>query len=279
MSNGTMEIRYGGRYGNNLFGYFSARLYCEKNGLNLLTKPPSLCLDILPNRDYGKNPNNLRSIGIGDKSYHSRKEEVLFYGKGNYIWSGLHQYEDIYYNNRDQILSWIKSKSLSNKSKSFVIHIRIDDFISRERHLIISREYYKYCINKYGENYEEIILVKEDSNKEYEINYMNYLIDYIKSINKIPIYNKNNASDDFWTIANADTIISSNSTFCFWATFFSNGKIIAFPYCGIDILPGKKIKDWRNLAIFYQKEFNSNIIIDKNFSENIIDYFDNVWNE
>ena len=31
MSNGTMEIRYGGRYGNQLFGYFSARLYSEKN--------------------------------------------------------------------------------------------------------------------------------------------------------------------------------------------------------------------------------------------------------
>ena len=274
ISNGTIIINYRGRYGNKLFTYFSARIYAEKNRLNLLTDPPNDCLEIKDNIIFGENPANLKTIHINDFSYFSYDKEIEFKGNGNYIWSGTHQYENIFFDNRELILSWIVLEKVLNQEA--VIHIRISDFIYSTRHLVVNREYYKYCIKNYTKNYDSITIVTEYSKSKFENDYINDIKEYIESLNKKVKLSRSTLKDDFFRIVNADLIITSNSTFCFWGSFISNSnKIICFPHVGIDILRDITIKIWRNNPIIFKNKLLPNIIINNDYSTNIIDYFDN----
>ena len=64
-SNGTVEFSHLGRYGNNLFEYFIARLYAEKHQLNLITNFGNN-LHIKPPVCFGKVPENLKKYTIKD---------------------------------------------------------------------------------------------------------------------------------------------------------------------------------------------------------------------
>ena len=277
-SNGQINIEYVGRFGNNLFQYFSARIYAEKNRLNLISNFPNKDFKLLPNKHFGNNPENMNDITITDNDYNNNYDNIDFKGIGNYKWTGFHQFEKYYYKNRKKILKWIDLK----KTKQYAcIHIRISDFLTPIHTMVINREYYKYCINLYCKNYDKIMIIKQHSDSEFEKEYINDLIKYIKSLKKKVIYKNNNMLKDFYLLCNAELIITSNSTFSFWGSFISNAKVIAFPLTEYKIYPGNIIVNSVSGSFkssFYKIKHNSKSIVNKTYSNKIIDYFDNkVW--
>jgi hypothetical protein len=280
--NGYVKIKYHGRYGNKLFIYFIARLYAEKYNLNLIDKLDDIFFKIKPSIDYGKIKNeNLNTYILRDKDV--KNNELPYYGKGIYIFDDYFQFEDIFYENKNIIYNFINLKY--QKKNKFTIHIRLDDYFfpnsrnkNYNRNIIVSLDYYVDCIKKYADNYKDIYIVCDKLRYDWEKKYMNELVSKIKLLNKTPIYKVNTINNDIISILESNYIVTSNSTFCFWATFFSDAeKIISFPYLGIDVLPDKKLKKWNNNPQIFKYNKNNRFIFNKNFSSNIIDYFQDLY--
>ena len=274
--NGCVKINWnGGRYGNKLFIYFIARLYAEKNSLNLVDNIDNVFFEIKKPKNFGKNSNNLKKYIIKDKDIINRKT-IPYYGPGIYIFDGYFQYEDIFYENKDKILSYINLEY--EKNDIFTIHVRLDDYYSTVRHLIISVDYYIDCIKQNADNYEKIYIVCDKLRYTWEKEYMKDLINKIKLLNKIPIYNENSIEKDIKSIIQSNYIVTSNSTFCFWGVFFSDAeKIISFPFTGLDILPNEKINKWKNNPQIFKYDKDKKFIFNMKYSNNIIDYFEKMY--
>lgn len=160
----------------------------------------------------------------------------------------------------------------------FSIHVRLGNYyLPNNRDFIINCDYYIDCIKKYGENYEKIYIICDKLNGRWEKLYMFKLINKIKSINKIPIYREQTLMEDINSIIKSKYIVASNSTLCFWATFFSNAeKIISFPYFVMDIKKNKKIDIWDNNSQVFKYNKNKNIFSNNDYSKNTIDFFENM---
>lgn len=272
--NGSVKIKYHGRYGNKLFIYFMARLYAEKHNLNLLTNINNTFFELTSPKNFGEYSDKLKTYTLKDSDI--KDNELPYYGKGVYVFDGFFQNEDIFYKNKEKILGYINLKY--DKKDNFTIHVRLDDyFYPNKRHLIISIDYYIYCIKKYANNYKNIYIICDKLRYDWEKKYMVELIKQIKLLNKIPIYTENSIENDIINILQSNYIVTSNSTFCFWAAFFSNAeKIILFPYVGIDILPNKIIKKWSNNPKIFKYNNDTKFITTFEYSNDVIDYFQNM---
>lgn len=273
--NGSVRIKYHGRYGNKLFIYFMARLYAEEHNLNLKDNINDTFFEITSPKDFGKySGDDLKTYTLKDSNI--KDNNLPYYGKGVYVFDGFFQNEDIFYKNKEKLLSYINLKY--DKKDNFTIHVRLDDYYyPNKRHLIISIEYYIYCIKKYANNYKNIYIICDKLRHGWEKTYMFELIKQIKLLNKIPIYTENSLQNDIINILQSNYIVTSNSTFCFWAAFFSNPeKIILFPYVGIDVLPNKKIKEWANNPKIFKYSNDNKFITTFEYSNDVIDYFQNM---
>ena len=280
--NGYVKIRYHGRYGNKLFTYFIARIYAEEHNLNLIVELDDIFFKIKEPINYGNITNdNFNTYVIYDEDINNNK--LPYYGKGIYIFDGYFQFEDIFYENKDKICSFI---DLNYKKKDiFTLHIRLDDYFypnsrnkNYNRNIIVSLDYYVDCIKKYAGNYKDIYIVCDKLRYKWEKKYMDELISKIKLLNKNPIYKVNTINNDIISILQSNYIVTSNSTFCFWAVFFSKAeKIISFPYLGIDVLPNNKLKKWNNDPQIFKYNKNNRFIFNNDYSSNIIDYFQKMY--
>lgn len=277
-SNGYIKLNYYGGYGNQLFIYFMARMYGEKHNLILITEIKNNYIKLKKN-SIDENiifDEDLKTYTLRDKDFNIENHELPYYGKGIYIFDGYFQYEEIFYLNKERILNMVGEEYRTEDY--FSIHVRLGDYyLPNNRHLIINCDYYIDCIKKYGENYEKIYIICDKLNKRWEKLYMFNLINKIKSINKIPIYKEQTLLEDINSIIKSKYIVTSNSTLCFWATFFSNAeKIISFPYFGMDIKKNKKIDIWDNNPQIFKYNKNKNIFFNRDYSKNTIDFFENM---
>ena len=270
MSNGIVKCKFYGRYGNQLFTYFIARIFAEKNKLNLISRIDNKIFIIKENINYGINPKNLTTI-IRDNN--SRNNLLSYEGKANYIFNGHFQWESYFYFHKNMILNWINPVIDIDRNKKIIIHIRLDDFLNDYQNLVINVDYYIYCVKKYCQNYKEITILCDKIRKKWEQDYIKELIQKLKELNKNVIYRNNNIHKDMADIINSDTLICSNSTFCFWGMFFSDSKkIIKFPYTGYSITKKSKLEiGFTTPELFkFEDEFN---IVEKEFSGDIKKYF------
>jgi hypothetical protein len=280
INNGYVIIKFKGRYGNHLFMYFIARIYAEKNNLKLISGVKNTYFKIrkaiIDKHFLNKNINKFKKYEITDKDYNNNTNSLPFYGPGIYTFNGYFQNENFFYLNRNKILNYVNNEI--NKKNICVLHVRLDDyFYKNKRHLIINHNYYIDCIKKYCDEYDKIYIICDKLRHNWEKKHMNNIIEKIKLLNKIPIYNQQSIKDDIQQIINSKCIITSNSTFCFWASFFSKAeKIISFPYTGIDVLPNKKIRIWKNNPIIFKYNKDNKFIFNNDFSKNIINYFENI---
>ena len=274
MSNGNLEVKLEGRYGNQLFMYFNARIFSEKNKLNLTTNPPDGALDIINNKTFGTTPKGLKNIIIHDNCYNSKDNCYNYQGNGNYLFQGYFQKEEIIHENLNLVKSWINYNI--DKKNYAVIHIRLSDFYNPDRSLIISQNYYIDSIKKYCKNYKDIIIVHESLNYVWEYMYINNLKEKIKNLDKNIIYKNNSIKDDYKCIINSNLIITSNSTFCFWPMILSNAdKIVSFPYFGYNIEKKWSVCKWPGEHSVFQYK-NNNYILNNIYDDNIIKYFENM---
>ena len=275
MSNGILEVKLEGSYGDQLFMYFNARIFSERNRLNLLTKAPQGPLNIYDPIFFGDSPTNLDKIVINDTFYNYNETCYNYKGSANYYFEGYFQIEDVIYKNVDLIKSWINYTI--NKKDIAVLHVRLGDFYFKDsRHLIISQEYYINCIEKYASNYNDIIIICDLLKESWEKIYINKLKEKIISLGKNPIYNEQSLIDNYQSIIDSNIIITSNSTFCFWPMILSYAyKIVSFPYFGFDVNINNEVCKWPgNQQIF--KYSNEKYVLNHDFNKDIIKYFENM---
>ena len=272
----TLNIPQLNNIGNQVFIYLIGRLYAEKHKLNLITKMPDSPYRVIDNVSFGRPYPVLRKYIINDKSYDAKKNELNYHGPGNYHFFGYFQFENIIYENIDRIKEIINFKQ--NKCNQICLHLRLGDFYNKERHLIISINYYIDCIKRFGGDYDKVYIVSNKINKEWEKKYMEKLFDKIRELNKEPIFNNNTIEEDIKILINSKTLITSNSTFCFLPVVLSEkSNIISFPYTGENVLPNNDIIRWPNNPIIFKYNKKDNYHFNYEFSKNKNDYFEKLF--
>lgn len=267
--NGVVVANFKGQFGNNLFTYLTARVFAEENRMNLMTPLKNDIFTIEPNKTFGTPPQNLQSYMVNDSSYDRIKNVIPFSNGGYYIFNGYFQNEPYLYKKRGDILKWLNISRTPNGK--CVLHLRLGDYLYPHRHLVVNKKYYLDCVKKYGG--DTITIVCDTLKKQWEMDYFSSLKQQIEDLGKTVEYTKQSMKDDLFTLINAETIISSNSTFCFWGAFLSEAKVISFPYTGMDLLKDGNIKKWDNNPILF-KQGGDNIVFNTEFSLSVYDYFE-----
>tara|TARA_Y100001937_G_scaffold125183_1_gene191458 strand:+ start:3548 stop:4381 length:834 start_codon:yes stop_codon:yes gene_type:complete len=271
MCNGEVNIKYKGRYGNNLFMYFAARIYAEQHSLNLKADIPDKYFSINEPESLGGNQRQLKNYEIGDDDY-DEQGNLPYHGVGSYRFFGLFQKEETLFQNREKILSWVNLDF--EKQDTCTIHLRLDDYYIQRRSLVINTDYWIHCIEKHADVYDKINIVCEKPKQVWEFNYLSNLMSRIKELNKKPIYVPGSMPEDIEKIMMSNCIITSNSTFCFWPAFFSKAeKIISFPHTGVDLMADDTTEIWEgDVQVF--KHNQGPYELSHSFSDNPAEYFE-----
>jgi len=237
----------GGGFGNRLFQYVSARLLAERFGFELgaeydgpdtvTTTPP------LPGYAYTDEPQftiteTAFTGNIFDKTYESR----------HYHLQGYWQNADYYLPNRKKVLGYFNEKAPTDlNKKDIVMHVRLGDYKAfGEGGNVLHPDYYHKCLKL--EKFDRLYIVTDEPQDEYFETFTKYNPTIINGTEK----------EDFWFLTGFDRIIMGNSTFSWWAAFFSNAGKVYMPKCWIR----NSIDLHHNLV-----HMNNNVIIDAGFKE------------
>ena len=157
---------------------------------------------------------------------------------------GYFQYDQIYLQNKSYILDFIEEYKnvheittdneryltkyiiddmLLDSSKIYenVIHIRLGDFNGRPD--FIESEYLLRLFDKIKDTfYKKTAIVIETPTSETDINYLNTILEWFKENNiPVPVVESNDVLTDYNIMKRAKIIISSMSTLCWAAAYFS----------------------------------------------------------
>jgi hypothetical protein len=177
-----------------------------------------------------ENPDNLNVSKLPDNT--------------NISLQGYFQYDKIYLQNKDYILDFIEQHKnehlvrtdnetyltkyiiddmLLEPAKIYenVIHIRLGDFNGRPD--FIETEYMLQLFATVKEIfYKKTAIVIETPTSDVDINYLNTILDWFKENSiPIPVIESNDMLTDYNIIKQAKTVISSMSTLCWAAAYFS----------------------------------------------------------
>jgi hypothetical protein len=253
----AVTINYIGGFGNTIFQYVRGRLLAEKNNTVMLSpfpyeeiiktnfKPPKIKLPML----------FLPRFHVTDKNINTLSKLNKFF---NYSLSGFFQDTHIINECYLNVFNFFKLPAFVPKPKDEVVmHIRLGDFyhddylssVHNGMSEIIHPEYYLEILNNI--NFSKLNIVVFD-NPRFR-NLTEHYLTYFRVFQPKIIMN-NTIKEDFHFIRKFSKIISSNSTFSWWASFFSNAENIFIPaqtgYFGIgsNLKPhGTHIQDLWNI--------------------------------
>lgn len=223
-----------GRTGNLIFQYLACKLIQLKFGHSYI-----------PYEKFAKECLNEKNIEIGEENLFPLFENESQELNGNVILKGFFQKSDIFVKYRKELLDLL-DKSLEDTWKlegkeysisqfidqdnhklpisknDIILNLRLDDFIQlpRERSDILPPNYYLEMLNTIPKNPETKIYIICDKIK---CNWENQYLECFKHYNitvGIPGYN-GTIWEDFKIMRDCDTLIHSNSTFCWIASFLS----------------------------------------------------------
>lgn len=271
--NGTVKFLPKGRGGNQLFIYFASRIYAEIHKFNLIGAIETPLIRVKPNRVYGKILEKYTSYTIQDEDYLPELQEYNYYGPGEYTFSGYHQVDEYFVKYKDLVLSFI-DEVIEPIPGRISLHVRLGDYYCPGgRHLIINPDYYMHALKQIERVKDlEICIIVDTPKYNWERVYLDKLMKKLKKSGIADIKTiSGSPRSDFIFIAQSERIIASNSTFCYWAAFFSKGTITIFPFTGYDVKVSQAIVKW---GPFHQL-FNTgnNFTICDDFSQNPRDYF------
>ncbi len=258
-----VHINYKGRTGNKLFQYIAARVFSEKNNLNLVTDFPDTDI-IKPNihKNYPTDGSERTTIRIDKSSFNN--DEIIFSGNNiKYIFDDYFHNGDFFSNNYELIKTFFKIEKNEKNNKDIVLHLRLFDYLhgtdienptSWDLSEVIHPDYYINILD--NESYEKVYIVVDDIKCEWEKKYLSYFKKYN------PIIVTNTPKEDFFFLMSFNKIINSNSTFSYWASFFSDAeKIYTFKNAGfygrnkIHIEHTKNLCNIKNKSISVDEKF------------------------
>jgi hypothetical protein len=254
------QINYKGRCGNKIFQYVTARIFSEKNELNLLTK---LDCDIVKTKQHKifDDDTNGGKIVMNNSSFVS--DELNFYGKNSeYIFDDYFQNCVYINNNQELVMSFFDLPKFDKNTEDIVLNVRLDDKVHSnnlenpenwDNAEIIHPDYYKKILN--SEKFNKVYIVVDEIKYEWEKKYISHFENYN------PILVSKTPSEDFNFIRSFNKIITSVSTFSYWAAFLSDAdKIYTFKnagYLGRNIRShGDHVKELWNIK-------NQSVVIDE----------------
>ena len=122
---------------------------------------------------------------------------------------------------------YIEEELRISKSKTLGIHLRLGDFLKNPKTIgILSDEYYQSSIEEFSTGYERIIVFTDDTllaQKRLKNWKIKAQIDVVRSSTKT------NPLEDLLLLSNCSGIITSNSTFSFWAAKLSSNAQVVYP--------------------------------------------------
>ena len=230
----TVQVIYEGRFGNNLLQYVCGRLFAERWGLHLeATLPKNDILYATPNAPgtkFSGSPRVLRGgVNVLDDKF----------TPGPYVLWGYWCQSRWYEAARQKILSFIRIPAVEAANerglvsdRDLCMHVRLGDYVPARA--MIQPEWYDAILDT--EKHERLYIVTDTPDHPY--------LDHWKA-RKPTIVSRNPASD-FHFMRQFKRIICSNSTFCWWACFFSHAYRI-HTYRGTDMMQFSMSEGPRNV--------------------------------
>lgn len=254
----AVTVNYIGGFGNTIFQYVRAKLLAEQNDTFMLTPFPYEEILQTNSKTYPifvKTLSMLPRFHVTDNNIPTLSRlNKLF----NYQLSGFFQDTHIINEYYKQVLSFFKLPDFIPKpSNEVVIHIRLGDFYHDDYRSsthnglseIIHPEWYLGILNNITFNKLHIIVFDDPKFRNFTARYLSYFRDFSPNI-----LVDTTMKEDFHFIRSFKTILSSNSTFSWWASFLSKATNIFIPtqigYLGIGpkFKPhGKHIRDLWNI--------------------------------
>ena len=211
-----------GQNGNQLFVCVKAALVARKHDLSIAMPSNGL----VTFREFPKpRETDQERIQInGD-------EETLDHDKHYHLRRGYYQDVRHYNEHRDIVTNEILDlPTLEVRPKNeVVVHLRLDGFnhAGHNSHIIHPRWYERILDSL---TFDKLYIVMDTKSGRVWRRQNNSKNNYIKYFERFaPTVVSEDARSDFEFIRSFDTIISSNSTFCFWAAFLSEASEIYMP--------------------------------------------------
>lgn len=257
----SVTINYRGRCGNNIFQYVTARIFSEKNKLNLTHNLNCDIVQCHDNKIFDE-PINHGTIHLTNNSFVN--DDLPFNENVNYVFNDFFQNCVYINNNQDLVKTFFILPDIEKNLKDIVLHIRLDDKVHSQNLTnpeswsnaeIMHPDYYLSVLNK--ETYDRVYIVVDKIKYEWEKKYMSYFDKYD------PIVVSKTPYEDFNFMRSFNKIVTSTSTYSYWSAFLSEAeKIYTFKKAGYLGNPlrshGDHVKELWNIK-------NKSITIDEKF--------------
>jgi len=230
----TVQVIYEGRFGNNLLQYVCGRLFAERIGVRLEAQlPPNGIVTAAPNADgrsFSGSPRVLRdSEMVLDREW----------APGPYVLWGYWCHSRWYEAERRKIENFIRIPAVEAANerglvsdRDLVMHVRLGDYVPARA--MIQPEWYDAILDT--EKHERLYIVTDTPGHPY--------LDHWKA--RKPIIVSRSPESDFHFIRQFKRIICGNSTFSWWACFFSHAYRI-HTYRGTDMMQFSMSEGPRNV--------------------------------
>lgn len=214
-----VNVIYQGRTCNNLFQYVFARILAEKNGLQM--KKPWEHPEFISITEPVAGRTILNPTAYIDDQVKIEDWYNMDYTQSHVVIKGFFQYPELYIPYKNKILSWMFLPEMAaGHEDDIVCHLRLDDYILLNE--VISPEWYAGILNRPENAGKRVTVVFQQPKRNWEMEYINKL----KALcsRELLFYFGNDIVRDFHFIRSFGTILCSNSSYCWWATFLSRAK-------------------------------------------------------
>lgn len=214
----SVITNYIGRFGNNLFQYVYARLFAEKHGLKLLT--PFCHENIVRMKSQCGGSTILAPIiGIDDNHEYMLNDRTI--DRAQYHFNGYFQKSEWYIPYIDKIKEFAKPVQTIDciNYDDIVIHIRRSDYPHQCQ---IHSNWYLNILRT--EKFNKLYIVMEPASADPDPVGLNAYLNEFSHYS--PIIISGSVADDWNFLRKFDRILISNSTYAWWAAFFSDASKI-----------------------------------------------------
>lgn len=211
----SVEVRYRGRFGNNLFQYVFARLFAEHTGLKLVTPfVENKILEVSPPEE-GLIYQLPESVLL---DYERADPLLVNHPPGKHIVVSFRQRAKWYYSRRERIKNFFKIQPVKLNDKDLVVNVRGGDYFKFDKGWIIHPKWYLDIISK--EKFDKLYVVTDDTTSEEN----RKILSCFGSYNPEIVHFEGEPERDFHFLRSFDRMVLANSTFSWWAAFFSEGS-------------------------------------------------------
>jgi len=227
-----------GRLGNAIYRYIAASIFCivynykyvinESQNTNL-TDSDFYNIFILKNKNHNNESINMVGFYQHGTIYQEFKNSIIDFINKNpshYIITDGIKAGD---NNIERFFmkDILNTSTNFNKKYKYVLHLRLED---RVFNWLIPKERIIDLLTNIELEEHTLCIVFNKIETEYEISYINYIIDFLKQKNVNFIMESNDVLTDYYIMKEAEFLICSNSTLSWCAAYFSDKiRICYFP--------------------------------------------------